>query len=57
MPVKKHSTALFKATRNYRLALKALSWAREFGTEQDLAYCQVVLTRRRVMLKRVRRGL
>ena len=57
MPVKKQTQALYKATRNYRLALKAVYWAREFGTEQDLAYCQVLLTRRRVMLKKVRRGL
>lgn len=57
MPVKKQTQALYKATRNYRLALKAVYWAREFGTEQDQVYCQALLTRRRVMLKKVRRGL
>jgi hypothetical protein len=54
---KKQSQAIYKATRNYRLALKDVFWAREFGTEQDLVYCQARLTRRRDALRKARRGV
>jgi len=53
---KKQTQDIYKANRNYRLALKDVFWAREFGTEQDQVYCQARLTRRRAALRKARRA-
>ena len=53
----KQTQAIHKATRNYRLALKARYWALEFGTEQDRVYCEAKLTRCREALRKARRAL